>query len=145
MPDIPKVVLAVGLGVAAIVLGGGPIGVLATVAFLVSTLSAMVLMWAIGVLANYKVITHVQFDGWSAMFAAQNAARVPIPLYGTALRILLTAVIPLAFLATVPAQVFFGDVGIWVAGVSVALATGAIVLCSRLWNRELRRYAGAMG
>jgi ABC-2 type transport system permease protein len=144
-PDLPKIVLAIGLGVVAIAMGGGPVGVLPTVAFLVATCCSLVLMWALGVLCNYKVLTHVQFDGWSALFAAQNASRVPIPLYGPLLRVILTAVIPIAFLATVPAQLFFGDASLWMALVAVALAIGATRLASFLWRRELLRYSGAMG
>ena len=144
-PDLPKVVLALGLGVVAIALGGGPVGVVPTLACILATLSALVLMWAIAVLANYKALTHVQFDGWAAVFAAQNASRVPIPLYGQALSIVFTAVVPIAFLATVPARLFYGDAAAWVALISVALAGAAILLTSMLWRRELRRYAGAMG
>lgn len=95
-------------------------------------------------LANYKAITHVRFDGWAALFAAQNLARVPTTFYGSVLRVVLTAVVPIAFLATVPAQVFFGDVSAWLGAVSVVLAAGAVRLTSVLWRREVSRYAGAM-
>lgn len=145
VPDLPKVVLALGLGAWAVALGGGPPGVLPALAALVATLSALVLTWSMGVLANYKVLTQVQFDGWTAFFAAQNLARVPIPLYGPVLRVVLTAVVPIAFLATVPAQLFFGDVSLWLAAVAAAIATGAIALTSVLWKRELLRYTGGMG
>lgn len=145
LPDLPKFVLGSGLAVWAVVLGGGPVGWLPTLAFLAATASALVLIWAVGVLANYKTLTHVRFDGWSALFAAQNLARVPVPFYGPVLRVLLTAVVPIAFLSTVPAQVFFGTASPWLAVVSVALAAGAVRLTSVLWRRELARYAGAMG
>lgn len=144
VPDAPKVFLALGLGVVAVSLGGGPVGWLNSVAAAASIVSAMILMWAIGVLANYKAITHVRFDGWAALFAAQNLARVPTTLYGPVLRVVLTAVVPIAFLATVPAQVFFGDASPWLAVVSVALAAGAVVLTAALWRREVARYAGVM-
>ena len=145
VPDIPKIVLAIGLGVVAIGMGGGPVSVLASLSALVATICALVLMWAAAVLCNCKTISQVQFDGWSAVFAAQNLARVPVPLYGPVLRVLLTAVVPIAFLATVPAQLFFGDQAAWVALVAVALAVGAVKLTSVVWRRELRKYAGAMG
>jgi ABC-2 type transport system permease protein len=145
VPDLPKVVLAVGMATVAIVLGGGPQGWVQSVAALVATGSALVLTWAIAVLANYKALTHVRFDGWSALFAAQNLARVPVTFYGPVLRVVLTAVVPIAFLATVPAQLFFGDASRWLAVVSVAVAGGAVWLTSTLWRRELGKYAGAMG
>jgi ABC-2 type transport system permease protein len=145
VPDLPKVVLALGLGGWAIARGGGPDGVLAAVAAGAAVLSALVLMWALGVLANYKVLTHVEFDGWAVLFATQNLARVPVPLYGPVLRVVLTAVVPVAFLATVPVQLFAGEVAPWVAAISVLLAAGSIAATSRLWRRELLRYTGAMG
>lgn len=145
IPDLPKFVLAVGLGAVAVGLGGGPPSWLHAVAAAASIVSAMVLMWAIGVLVNYKALTHVRFDGWAALFAAQNLARVPVPLYGRVLRVVLTAVVPVAFLATVPAQLFFGDVAPWLGAVAVLLAALAIRVTWFLWRRELGRYAGVMG
>lgn len=145
VPDLPKVVLSIGLGVCAIVLGGGPVGWRQTTAAILATASALVLMWSMAVLANYKAISHVRFDGWALLFAAQNLARVPMPFYGPVLRVLLTAVVPIAFLATVPAQLFFGDVSLWLALVGVVLAACAVRLTWVLWQRELARYAGAMG
>lgn len=144
VPDAPKVVLAIGLGAVAVSLGGGPVGWRSTLAAAASIVSALVLMWAIGVLANYKALTHVRFDGWAALFAAQNLARVPTTLYGPVLRVVLTAVVPIAFLATVPAQVFFGDVSAWLGLVSVALAAAAVAGVAALWRREVARYAGVM-
>jgi ABC-type uncharacterized transport system permease subunit len=53
--------------------------------------------------------------------------------------------VPVAFLCTVPAQVLFGDVDLrWVAA-AVVVTAAAIWATSRLWHRELRNYAGAMG
>ena len=145
VPDLPKFVLAFGLGVVAVALGGGPPGWVHALAAAAAIGSAMVLMWAIGVLVNYKARTHVRFDGWPALFAAQNLARVPVPFYGEVLRAVLTAVVPIAFLATVPAQLFFGDVAPWFGAVAVVLAAAAIRVTWYLWRRELGRYAGVMG
>ena len=143
--DVPKVALALGLGVVSCVMGGGPASLPALIGCLVSVVCACCLMWAVGVLANYKAISQVRFDGMFALQAAHNLARVPVPLYGPALQVLLTFVVPVAFLCTVPAQVLFGDVDLrWVAAAVVVTAV-AIWVTSRLWNRELRNYAGAMG
>lgn len=143
--DIPKVFLALGLGGWAVALGGGPVGLLPTIAALIAVCAALVLMWAVGVLANYKAISQVSFDGMFALFAVHNLARVPVPLYGPVLRALLTAVVPVAFLTTVPAQLFFDDTSLWLAVVAAGLAAAAVALTTRLWQAELRRYSGAMG
>jgi ABC-2 type transport system permease protein len=143
--DVPKVVLALGLGIASCVMGGGPASVGALLGCLVTVVCACCLMWAIGVLANYKAISQVRFDGMFALQAAHNLARVPIPLYGPVLQVVLTFVVPVAFLCTVPAQVLFGEVALWWVPASMLLTALILWVTSRLWNRELRHYAGAMG
>lgn len=142
--DLPKVVLAVGLGGFAVATGGGPASLLAAAAGLVAVACACVLMWAAGVLANVKSITHIQADGMFALHAAHNLARVPTPLYGPVLHVVLTVVVPIGFLTTVPAQLFFGLIPLWWLLASVALTVGVVLVTSRIWHRELRGYTGAM-
>ncbi len=142
--DIPKVVLAVLLGAYAVARGGGPASLTSGLAALVTIACSCVLMWAAGVLASYKALSAVRFDGWRIMTGVHDLARVPTPLYGTTLHLLMTVVLPVTFLTTVPAQVFFGDIPLWWAGLSVALTAAVVALTSWLWGRELGRYTGAM-
>lgn len=142
--DLPKVVLAVGLGGFAVANGGGPDSIPAAVAGLVAVACACVVMWAAGVLANVKSITHIQADGMFALHAAHNLARVPTPLYGPVLHVVLTVVVPIGFLTTVPAQIFFGMLPVWWVLASLALGAALVWATSRIWHRELRGYSGAM-
>lgn len=143
--DVPKIVLAFGLGGYAVATGGGPATVLGAAAGLVAVACACVLMWAGGVLANVKSITHVQADGMFALHAAHNLARVPTSLYGPVFHVLLTIVLPIAFLTTIPAELFFGLRSLWWLAASIALTAAVVWVTSRLWHRELRNYSGAMG
>lgn len=143
--DVPKIVLAFGLGGYAVATGGGPATVLGAAAGLVAVACACVLMWAGGVLANVKSITHVQADGMFALHAAHNLARVPTSLYGPVFHVLLTVVLPIAFLTTIPAELFFGLRSLWWLAASIALTAAVVWVTSRLWHRELRNYSGAMG
>jgi len=136
--DAPKVVLAVGLGVTSVVLGGGPASGVALLGCLVTVVCACCLMWAVGVLANYKAITQVRFDGMFALQGAHNLARVPTPLYGPVLQVILTVVLPVAFFTTVPAQVMFGELDLRWVGASLLLTSGVLVVTRRLWYGELR-------
>ncbi len=142
--DVPKVALAILLGGYAVASGGGPATIVSGMAALVTIACACVLMWAAGVLSSYKSLSAVRFDGWRVMTGVHDLARIPTPLYGTTLHLLLTVVLPVSFLTTVPAQVFFGDIPLWWAGLSLALATAVVSLTAGLWRRELRRYTGAM-
>jgi ABC-2 type transport system permease protein len=143
--DTPKAVLALALGAGAIVVGGGPPSVLAAVATAVAVVCACVLLWAAGVLVTYKALTHVRFDATFAIGAVHNLARVPTPLYGPVLHLVMTVVVPVTFLTTVPAQLFYGTASLWWAPASVALTVVTVAVASRLWHGELRRYTGSMG
>ncbi len=142
--DLPKILLAAALGVGAVVLGGGPASVGALVASLVCLLCGLVLMWAFGVLTSYKVLTQVQFDASFLLHAGHNLARVPTPLYGRAIQVLLTWVVPVSFVATVPAQMMFSMASAWMVVAAVLVTTAVVLLVVVLWNREVRRYSGAM-
>lgn len=142
--DLPKILLAAALGIGAIVTGGGPVSPLAFVASVVATLCAITLMWAFGVLTSYKVLTKVQFDGSFLLHAGHNLARVPVPMYGRTMQVLLTWVVPVAFLATVPAQLLFGMTSMWMLLGAVLITVAVVALVVALWNREVKRYSGAM-
>lgn len=139
---LPLAFILAGYGMAisadtGITIGGLAMGLLAIV-------SAMVLMWSIGVLAHAKAITSVRFDaGWLAV-GALNLARVPSSFYGPALRIFMTAVIPIAFLTTVPVQLFYGLVAWWMGPISVVVAAVSVKLAAVVWGHQIQRYDGAM-
>ncbi|MEM9265342.1 MAG: ABC transporter permease [Cyanobacteria bacterium P01_F01_bin.13] len=72
-----------------------------------------------------------------------EAGRFPIVAYPTAFRIFFTFIIPVAFLTTVPAQVFLNRIEItWLAG--AWLLAGGLFYASRLfWQFALRFYTSA--
>lgn len=142
--DLPKIGLAIALAALAAVQGGGPTSPLALVASVVCVVCGAVLMWAVGVLTSFKVLSQVQFDASFLLHTGLNLARVPVPLYGQVLRVVLTWVVPVAFFSTVPAQVFFGMAPLWMAPVAVALTVLLVSVTVFAWNRELRRYSGAL-
>lgn len=142
--DVPKIVLGVGLGVWAMVAGGGPATPLAAAGTVVAIVCALCLLWSVTVLTHYKAISQVEFDGSFALHAVHNLARVPTPLYGPVIHVLLTVVVPVAFLTTIPAQLLFGELPPVVAIACMGVALLAIRLTAFLWRRELRHYTGAM-
>ena len=141
--DLPKVLIAVILAAATLVFGES-VSIGAVGPALVATVAAMVIFWALAVLANVKVLTSVRFDGTFMLHTMHNLARIPTPLYGTALRLLLTVGLPVTFLTTIPAEVIYGAGSRWLALVSVAVAAGLTVLARMAWRHQVRRYVGAM-
>ncbi len=72
-----------------------------------------------------------------------EAGRFPIVAYPAAFRIFFTFVIPVAFLTTVPAQVFLNRIEVsWLAG-SCVLAFGLLQISRLFWRFALRFYTSA--
>ena len=72
-----------------------------------------------------------------------EAGRFPIVAYPAAFRIFFTFVIPVAFLTTVPAQVFLNRIDYtWLAGSSL-LAMGLFQISRWFWRFALRFYTSA--
>lgn len=142
--DVPKLLLAAGLAVTAVALGGGPPNIAAAIGSLVGVVCGLVLLWALGVLTSYKVLSQVQWDASFVLHAALNLGRVPTSLYGPLFRTILTWVLPVAFITTVPAEVMFGMASPWMAAVALALTSAVVMVVVVLWRRELSRYTGAM-
>ncbi len=142
--DVLKIPMALALAVYALTRTDTAVSAGGVVFGSVAVLAAMVLMWAVGVLANVKALTSVRFDaGWLAV-DAHSLSRVPMSFYGTALRLLLSAVVPIAFLTTIPAELMFGDRDWWWALVAVTVAGITVALAQLAWNHQVRRYSGAM-
>ena len=140
--DIPKALLAAGLAVFAIV-RGIDVSVGSVLFGLVAVAAAVVLMWSVAVLTHVKTITAVQFNASFAMHSAHNLARIPVAFYGRLLSIILTFVVPVAFLSTVPAEVFFGAGGWLQTAAAVAVAAVGVLLTVAAWRHQISRYSGA--
>ena len=77
------------------------------------------------------------FDGVFQM------ARYPVGLYPGWLRLLLTWVVPVGVMTTVPAQALSGELSVGTLAGGVALAVALLVGASALFRVGLRRYASA--
>ena len=69
----------------------------------------------------------------------------PITIFKGLAKMVFTFVIPLAFMFTVPARAFFGDVGYMDVITGVSLALIFYLLSSVFWNAGLRHYKSAQG
>jgi ABC-2 type transport system permease protein len=70
-------------------------------------------------------------------------ARYPVGLYPGWLRLILTWVVPVGIMTTVPAQALTGELSVEMLAGSVALAVGLLIGASALFRFGLRRYASA--
>ena len=70
-------------------------------------------------------------------------ARYPIGIYPPFIRILLTWIIPIGLITTIPAQALSGQIGSGMALTSLAVAGLLLIFASLLFHRGIRRYHSA--
>ncbi len=118
-------------------------GTAAWLAWIWMLVAALVLTWATRVL-----IATVTF--WGPSFApdvlygsAWQFGRYPVSLYRQPVRFMLTWVLPIAFIATLPAQALTEGVGLPVLLGAVVVASAAFAITRFVWQAGLRRYTSA--
>lgn len=112
--------------------------------FALLCLAAMVLMYSLYLIlqttafwvVNIEEVDHVI---WSLV----EAARFPVSFYRGWVGFFLTAVVPVAFFTTFPAQALLGKLEDWIAVVAVVVAALSFVLARAFWRFALRHYTGA--
>lgn len=77
------------------------------------------------------------------IWQAFETGRYPIEIYPNWLRMIMTYVIPVVFIITVPASALSGRTSAEQGLLSIAVATGALVVSSMFWRFGLRHYTGA--
>ena len=84
-------------------------------------------------------VENIFFIFWSMY----NAGRWPVTIYPGWLRWILTAVVPIAFAVTVPAEAIAGRLSINTLWLAVGLAVGLLVISRQFWKFGVKHYAGA--
>jgi ABC-2 type transport system permease protein len=102
-----------------------------TILYAILLAFAGLVFWSPGVLFTWV------FDGIFQM------ARYPLGLYPGWLRLVLTWVVPVGVITTVPAQALTGVVSVEALGGSAGLAAALLIGASALFRFGLRRYASA--
>lgn len=143
----PFALAQVGLGVAVVVYGLQLTGVVPTAAavagWLALVVAATVVMWAGRVMLATIVFWAMEFSLDIVFDAAWQFARYPTDLYRRPLRLVFTYVLPVAFIATVPAEVLLSGEGYGVVPVALLVAVLAFAAVLALWRAGLRRYTSA--
>ncbi len=76
-------------------------------------------------------------------YAFYEAGRYPVTIYRGAVRVLLTFVVPIAFVTTFPASALLGRIDQATTLIGLALAVGLTVGSNRFWNFAVRHYSSA--
>ncbi len=136
-------VLGLGVLVAAALRLGATLTLVDVIAFLASLLAGLVILYAI-------LLAFAGLVFWSPGFlftwlfdAFFQMARYPVGRYPGWLRPVLTWVVPVGVMTTVPAQALSGDLSVGVLVGSLALAGVLFGAATWLFRTGLRRYASA--
>lgn len=107
-------------------------------------LAAMAIVYAIWLLMVALAFWFVKIDNITELFYAfYEAGRYPVTIYRGVVRVLLTFVVPIAFITTFPASALLGRLDQTTTLVGVCLALGLLGVSNRFWNFALRYYSSA--
>lgn len=138
----PLALIQALLGLAVVVVGahGRPVNVLAWL-FLVCV--GAVLTWALGVLLACLAFWAPRLELDVFYGAAWQLGRYPVDVYRQPLRSMLTYVLPLTLVATLPAGVLLREPRPGVVLGAAAGGAASAVVAAAVWRFGLRRYTGA--
>ncbi len=115
-------------------------------------LAQFALMFAIGLLIVYSIwlamgacsFWFVKIDHMQELFRALwDTARFPVSVFSGALRIVLTFVLPIAFMTTYPAQAILGVLDTRNLIAAIVVGTVTFGLASLFWRATIRNYSSA--
>jgi ABC-2 type transport system permease protein len=120
--------------------------VLQIAAFLMTLVSAGVVVYAIWVLLMSMAFWFVSVENLSVLFdSIYESARYPVSAYPGALRFVFVYLLPIAWTTTIPASSLTGRIGPGTAIAAVGVAAFAMLVTRLVWGAALRRYTGASG
>ena len=140
---LPDLLLGGGL----IVYGAGQLGTVTPWNALLGAclyLSAVAMVYAIWFILNTSAFWLVNVQNIGELFQGVfSAGRYPVQALPTWIRPVLTFVVPVAFVTTIPAQALRGEVGTTLALLSPLVALALLGLCRVIWLRALGNYTSA--
>lgn len=120
------------------------IGAGSTIAFAITLAAGMAVVYSFWLFLVTLTFWFVRVQNIEQIiWQAFEAGRYPIEIYPGWLRGVLTYVIPIAFIITVPAQALAGRLAPGLLPVALAVAAVSVWLSSAFWRYGLKHYTGA--
>ena len=86
----------------------------------------------------------IQIDTLDTLFYSFfETARYPISFFNQPVRLVLTFVLPVAFVTTFPTQALLGTAQLYILPIGLALALGTLAAATFFWNYAIRHYSSA--
>ncbi len=115
----------------------------AVVSFIITLIASITLLYSSLLLFSAMVFYNPGFLFTWVINDLFQLARYPVGLYPGWLRLILTWVIPVGLMTTVPAQALAGDLSPVTLAVTVLFSLAVLILASILFRRGLRKYVSA--
>ncbi len=113
-------------------------------AFLFLCLCAIVILYALTMLLITSAFWFVRLDNvMELLFTFFDAGRFPVTIFPFWLRLVLTIIVPIAFVTTVPAAVLLGRFEPIYIVYAAVVAAGLLLACIAFWRFAVRFYSSA--
>ena len=143
----PWALLQVALGAAVVVAGVAPLGAQVTAtgaaSALLLLLEGAVIAWGARVLLASLAFWAPGVEPTVLYSAFWQLGRYPVDIYYPAVRILLTYLVPVAFISSIPARTLTHGANMQLLAIGLGAALGAALLAGAVWRQGLRRYTSA--
>jgi ABC-type uncharacterized transport system permease subunit len=143
----PWALLQVVLGAAIVVAGIAPLGAQITAAGVASAvlllLAGVVIAWAARVLLASLAFWAPGAEPTVLYSAFWQLGRYPVDIYHPAVRGLLTYLVPVAFISSIPARTLTHGADPQLLAIGLGAALGSALLARAVWRLGLRRYTSA--
>ena len=105
---------------------------------------AAIILYSLIMLLITSAFWFVQLENvMELIFTFYEAGRFPVSIFPTWMRILLTAIVPIAFITTVPASVLLGRLNVEFVLYSIGIAAILFIACASFWRYAVRHYSSA--
>ena len=113
-------------------------------AFIVMISAGMVTVYSVWLFLATFAFWFVRVENAGELFHAfYETGRFPVSIYTRWLRLMLTYIVPIAFLTTFPAATLLGKLSVYFVVGSVGIAAAFFYVSSCFWNYAIRFYSSA--
>ena len=136
------------IGLALIVYALGQMNIAPTVGqialFVLMLFAATAIVYSLWLMMVSLAFWFVKLDTFTELFYGfYEAGRYPVTIYRGIIRVVLTFVVPIAFVTTFPASALLGRIDQTTTMIGFALAIGLFIISNRVWTFALKHYSSA--
>ncbi len=114
------------------------------VLFVWMLLAATAIVYALWLMMVSLAFWFVRLDNFTELFYGfYQAGRYPVTIYNGVVRVILTFVVPIAFVTTFPASALLGRIDQTTTIIGFALAIGLFIVSNRFWTFAIKHYSSA--